>query len=66
MIDVCSPEALYERINACTSCENNMLGICKKCGCIIQAKIRIANTTCPINLWAEDRPPVATATEEHS
>lgn len=66
MIGVASPEALYERITACASCENNLLGICKKCGCIIQAKIRIANTSCPINLWVEDRSTVVTASEERS
>lgn len=64
MIGAASSEALYKRITACTSCENNLLGICKKCGCIIQAKIRIAKASCPVGLWMEDRIALANTSEE--
>lgn len=57
MIDLASSSGLYQRLKACAACEHNALGICKKCGCIIQAKIRIAKSRCPLGFWAEDVEP---------
>jgi hypothetical protein len=30
------------------------MGICKRCGCIIQGKTRLANQKCPIGLWGPE------------
>ena len=43
-----------ERLSHCTDCENNKMGICKKCGCIIQGKVRFPNQKCPIGLWGRE------------
>jgi len=43
-----------ERLSYCNDCEHNKLGICKKCGCIIQGKTRLANQKCPIGLWGPE------------
>jgi len=44
-------ETVDERRANCDPCEHNKMGICKRCGCIIQAKTRLANQRCPIGLW---------------
>lgn len=38
----------------CDPCEHNKMGICKRCGCIIQAKTRLAGQRCPIGLWGRE------------
>ena len=43
-----------ERLGFCSSCEHNKLGICRKCGCIIQGKTRLADQRCPIGLWGRE------------
>jgi hypothetical protein len=49
-----SSEELVKRLRTCLDCENNAVGFCKLCGCLIQAKIRVASTSCPIGLWQEE------------
>ena len=53
-------ETVSERLSHCNGCEHNKLGICKRCGCIIQGKTRLAGSWCPIGLWGreEDEPKV--------
>jgi len=46
-----SPETVEERLGHCSGCEHNKLGVCKRCGCVIQAKTRLKNQKCPIGLW---------------
>jgi hypothetical protein len=43
-----------ERLSQCDPCEHNKLGICKRCGCVIQGKTRLANQKCPIGLWGPE------------
>jgi len=38
----------------CDPCEHNKMGICKRCGCLIKAKTRLANQRCPIGLWGPE------------
>ena len=47
-------ETTSERLSHCNGCEHNKLGICKKYGCIIQGKTRLAGTWCPIGLWGKE------------
>ena len=47
-------ETVEERLSHCTDCEHNKMGICKRCGCIIQAKTRLSNQQCPIGLWGPE------------
>jgi hypothetical protein len=35
-------------------CEHNVNGVCRKCGCIIQAKVRFTSSQCPIGLWKQE------------
>lgn len=45
------------RKQICDSCEykkeefKTLIQICSKCGCVIEAKIRISSQSCPINKW---------------
>jgi hypothetical protein len=50
-----SKDVVDERLSHCTDCEHNKLGICKRCGCIIQGKVRFADQKCPIGLWGPER-----------
>ena len=43
-----------DRLATCGSCEHNKFGICRRCGCIIQAKTRLAGQKCPIGLWGPE------------
>ena len=52
-----------ERLEFCSSCEHNKLGICRKCGCIIQAKARLGNHYCPIGLWGRESQGIKDLTE---
>lgn len=47
-------DTVDERRAHCDPCEHNKMGICKRCGCIIQAKTRLANQRCPIGLWGPE------------
>ena len=47
-------DTVEERLAHCDSCEHNKMGICKRCGCIIQAKTRLAGQRCPIGLWGPE------------
>ena len=54
------------RTEACMKCEfasaNGLYGVCGKCGCDIESKVRIAGETCPIGNWetGESNPPSLT------
>ena len=41
-----------EVCNACPMNNNNLT--CSKCGCVLAAKVRAINTTCPNGLWQKD------------
>ena len=54
------------RAEACMKCEfasaNGLYGVCGKCGCDIESKVRIAGETCPVGNWetGESNPPSLT------
>jgi len=42
-----------ERLNICQSCEHffKLTTQCKKCGCFVKAKTKLAGGSCPIKKW---------------
>jgi len=50
-----SKHVVEERLSHCEPCEHNKLGICKRCGCIVQGKTRLADSWCPIGLWGKEQ-----------
>ena len=49
-----SPESLQkERMAICKDCPFfiKVTGQCSKCGCIMEAKTRLAEASCPVNKW---------------
>lgn len=38
------------RLDICNQCEENIKGICDKCGCVLKAKTK-SNSKCPLNKW---------------
>lgn len=49
-----SSDTVSERLSHCNGCEHNKLGICKRCGCIVNGKARLAGSWCPIGLWGKE------------
>lgn len=41
------------RRSVCDTCEarNTTLDICTVCGCVLKAKIRLKESTCPMDMW---------------
>ncbi|CAB5225678.1 hypothetical protein UFOVP746_54 [uncultured Caudovirales phage] len=39
------------RLEICKSCNSYAIGICKKCGCFMLAKVHFVDSVCPINKW---------------
>jgi hypothetical protein len=50
---VTEPEIQQERIKICKSCEHfePVLHRCKECNCLLEAKTRMAMSTCPLHKW---------------
>lgn len=49
-------EVFTERMNICDVCEfreelTKKHSICSKCGCFLQAKLRVKDEKCPENKW---------------
>lgn len=40
-----------ERKLICNVCENKKYGVCMKCGCVIDLKVKLKNESCPIKKW---------------
>ena len=40
-----------ERLSVCNSCVKKKLNICLECLCVIPLKVRIKDTSCPLNKW---------------
>jgi hypothetical protein len=49
-----SEEVQQERMKICSDCEHNVMGICKKCGCILHLKTQWAANECPIDKWGKN------------
>lgn len=48
-----SEESQKERMDICLSCPEliKLTDQCKKCGCFMQLKTKLAEATCPIGKW---------------
>lgn len=44
-------EIANNRIEICKTCEHYREWFCANCGCILPVKVRIENSSCPINKW---------------
>lgn len=50
--DQIAPQEVKEaRLEICKTCAYNKLGVCKKCGCILQLKTKWKYSHCPIHKW---------------
>lgn len=45
------PETVSSRRTICHQCEIATLGVCTECGCLIETKIRLVKSDCPLGLW---------------
>lgn len=54
MIKLAAKETVQDRLSYCDPCDHNKLGICKQCGCLIQGKTRLADTSCPMGWWGKE------------
>lgn len=44
-------EVVQERQSICGNCENNKVGVCSVCFCVIQLKTQRAGQHCPQGKW---------------
>lgn len=42
-----------ERFSICKSCDKYFFGMCKVCGCVLRAKVKLKPQTCPLSKWDE-------------
>ena len=52
-IERASEEVVEERMSTCLNCPE-LIGVtkqCKKCGCMMTAKTKLLQATCPIGKW---------------
>lgn len=49
-----SEEFITKRLDICYSCEELESSRCRKCGCPVKHKTRIAHESCPIGKWVAD------------
>ncbi|KKM79072.1 hypothetical protein LCGC14_1353590 [marine sediment metagenome] len=47
------PPMTQERLAICNGCEWNCWGLCRKCFCVINVKIRVPNEKCPLGKWTK-------------
>ena len=47
-------EIIDKRRALCNDCEHRFGLNCKKCGCFIAAKTRVATTSCPVGKWDKE------------
>lgn len=52
------PDIIQERLRICNTgsggdgkCEFQKLGVCTKCGCVVESKVKFAQSECPIGRW---------------
>ncbi len=49
---------LNERVRVCMACEHYGAGwTCAECGCILNAKLKLADESCPIGKWQAEKNP---------
>ena len=42
-----------ERLKICVDCDKMSKGVCTLCGCVLQAKARLPEESCPIFKWGQ-------------
>lgn len=50
-LEYASKEDAAHRLSICKSCDANIAGMCSCCGCVIKAKVKMAKSECPMELW---------------
>lgn len=53
VVELADDDLRDQRLSHCNSCEHlfNLTRNCKKCGCFVDTKTRMAKAKCPINKW---------------
>lgn len=48
-----SEEVSIQRIEICNRCEQlfHLTRNCKRCGCFVDAKVKLKSASCPLNKW---------------
>ena len=55
---IASDKVIEERRNICKKCEHyTKMGVylCNKCGCIVEGKIRLSSSECPVGKWSKEK-----------
>lgn len=56
-----SKEIAQSRFDICKECEHFFKPTlsCKKCGCFMKAKVKVARSVCPIDKWTATTDPIS-------
>lgn len=59
-IERAMPEIAKKRLEICKACPRfvRFTHQCKECGCIMNAKVKLAESTCPLNKWTKINVPI--------
>lgn len=50
-LEIADAEIVKQRQSICEPCEARKLNICTACGCVLPAKVRLKDASCPMELW---------------
>lgn len=53
VVAIAEPEVTEARMDICKACPElaQPVHFCKKCGCLMEAKTKLANQKCPLGKW---------------
>lgn len=55
-LDKASEETIGHRRAICHDCDQRTRWwVCKKCDCVLEAKMRVASEECPLRKWPKER-----------
>lgn len=47
-------QMMIDRWRICRECPDLVAGICKNCGCVMKAKVKLSAAECPKGLWGPE------------
>lgn len=53
-LEFVSDEVAKERMDICKQCDarNDTINVCTVCGCFLPAKVKLKESSCPMEAWA--------------
>lgn len=54
-LEIAPHDVRQQRLAICNGCDahNKSLHLCTVCGCVVDLKVKLSKSSCPMELWAE-------------